>query len=378
MRGDHRDGVGEPIRGERACKNCKGANGSHPRPAPSPPVSFPPLRIVFAISRAASVDETWTTVHFAREALARGDRVRFVEPWDFEVGPDHRLIARAHALDEPTTADRIAQQLARRRAPRRYVDLSVLTFAALARDRGVRVVNDPEGLMRVSHKGWLASLPGVRTPATVVTRSRASCHEFHQAQPDGVVVKPARGSGGRSVGRVAVGDAEALDAAFDAARVGSGSAQREPQSPFRESRLRDPRASIDGGDVVVQQYLPEAEAGEKRLVWLDGVVIGGYLRRRAAGEFRHNLKRGAVPEPTTIGAEERVLGSQIAPHLLRAGVRLAGLDVIGGYLIEVNALNPGGAFHVDRLTGSRLGATIIDRLTQPPLQEPLPWAVPAP
>lgn len=351
-------------------------------------VSCSALRIVFAISRAASVDETWTTVHFAREALARGDRVRFVEPWDFEIGPDRRLIARAHALDEPTSADRIAEQLVRRRAPRVYVDLeridllllraapvdlSVLTFGALAQERGVRVVNDPEGLLRVSHKGWLASLQGVRTPATLVTRSRASCHEFLQAQPEGVVVKPARGSGGRSVGRVLPGDAEGLDAAFDAARSAA-----PPLGRSGPAQVREARAALDAGDVVVQQYLPEAECGEKRLVWLDGRVIGGYLRRRAPGEFRHNLKRGAVPEPTAIGAEEMVLGTQIAPHLLRAGVRLAGLDVIGGNLIEVNALNPGGAFHVDRLTGSRLGATIVDRLTQPLVQEPLPWAVPAP
>jgi glutathione synthase len=118
-------------------------------------------------------------------------------------------------------------------------------------------------------------------------------------------------------------------------------------------------------------------------------VIGGYLRRRAPGEFRHNLKRGGQAEPTTITAEELDLGIQIAPHLLRAGVRLAGLDVIGGHLIEVNALNPGGAFHADRLTGSRLGDLIVDRLTRfalpgqspgdaPSMEHRTPWAIPAP
>jgi glutathione synthase len=338
------------------------------------------VRIVFAISRAASVDETWTTVHLARIALQRGAQVRFVEPWDFEVDPTGRLIARAHAFDAPASAEQISSALVSRRAVRRYVDLEridllmlraapldlpLLTFSMLAKERGVRVTNDPTGLLAVSHKGWLATLPDVHTPRSLVTRSRASCHVFSQSEPGGVVLKPARGSGGRQVSFVPHNDGAALDAAFELAREGGD------------------------GYVVAQSYLPEAADGEKRLVWLDGTVIGGYLRRRAPGEFRHNLKRGGQAEPTTITEAELELGTQIAPHLLRAGVRLAGLDVIGGHVIEVNALNPGGAFHADRLTGSRLGDLIVDRLTHhphpgsppgdaPSVEQSNPWAIPAP
>lgn len=327
------------------------------------------MRVVFAITRAASVDETWTTVHLARIALQRGGSVRFVEPWDFEVDPFGRVIARAHAFDAPATAEQLAEALVARRATRRYVeleavdllllraaplDLAVLTFAELAKERGVAVINDPSGLLRVSHKGWLATLPDVPTPTSVVTRSRASCHVFYASQPDGVVVKPARGSGGRSVSRVGPGQLELLDEAFDLAREGSD------------------------GYVVIQRYLAEAEDGEKRLVWLDGEVVGGYLRRRAPGEFRHNLKRGGQAEPTDITEQDRRLGRAVAPHLLRAGVRIAGLDVIGGHLIEINALNPGGAFHADRLTGSRIGELILDRFTPRTEDERTRWAVPAP
>ncbi len=327
------------------------------------------VRIAFAITRAASIDETWTTVHLARAALERGFGVRFIEPWDFEIDARGRVIARAHAYDSPASGEAIGQGLSRRRAPRRYVDLEkvdmllmraapldlgVLAFAELAKERGVRVVNDPAGLMRVTHKAWLASLPAdVPRPPAVVTRSRATAHLFANGQPDGVVVKPARGSGGRAVSLVDRGDDVALDEAFDLAR--------------------------DRGDryVVVQSYLATAARGEKRLVWLDGRVLGGYLRRRAPGEFRHNLKRGAVAEATDVSDEERDAVARLSPHLLQAGIRLAGLDMIGGQLIEVNALNPGGAYHTDRLTGSRLGETILTRLIQPEESE-APWAVPVP
>ena len=312
------------------------------------------MRIVFAITRAASVDETWTTVHLARLALQRGHAVRFVEPWDFEIDTAGRIVARAHAFDAPASADDIATALMLRRADRRYVDIErtdllllraapldvdVLTFAQLAKDRGVEVVNDPGGLVRVAHKGWLASLPDVPTPPTVVTRSRSSAQLFYANQPYGVIVKPARGSGGRQVSRVPPFAGALLDEAFDLARLATD------------------------GYVVVQSYVEDADLGEKRLVWLDGVIVGGYLRRRAPGEFRHNLKRGGHAEPTEITGTDRQIGRSLSPHLLAAGVRLAGLDVIGSTVIEVNALNPGGAYHADRLCGASVGEQILDRLT---------------
>lgn len=327
------------------------------------------VRIAFAITRAAAIGSTWTTASLAQVALARGHLVRFIEPWDYEVDHRGRLIARAHAFDHPTSAEQLAHDLTMRKATRRYVDLeridllilraspldlSVLSFAMFVQERGVRVVNDPAGLLRVSHKGWLASLPGVTIPETLVTRSRASTHLFASAQRSGVVVKPARGSGGRDVARIDPGETAELDAAFDRAR--------------------------DGGDgyVVVQRYLAEAAGGEKRLVWLDGEVIGGYLRQRAPGEFRHNLKRGGIAEATEITDADRATVAPATPYLLAAGIRFAGLDVIGDYLIEVNALNPGGAFHADRTSGSHLSERILDRLIQPPEPKSIRWALPAP
>lgn len=329
------------------------------------------MKIAFAITRAAGVDATWTTLHLAVAALARGWQVRFVEPWDYEIDPQGAILARAHAFDSPVDAATMADALVRREAARRFVDLTrldllmlraspldptVMTWALMAKAAGVPVINDPAGLMLVSHKAWLASLPGVPTPPTLVSRSRAAAQLFYERLRAPVVVKPARGSGGRGVSMVRRRQPSELDEAFDLAQ-----------------RAGD-------GYVVVQSYLEEAEAGEKRLVWLDGEVLGGYLRRRASGEFRHNLKRGGQAEPTVITDAERALVARLSPSLVRAGIRLAGLDVIGNRIIEVNALNPGGAFHTDRLTGTRLADTILSRLTDGCGQHVQrdPWAHPVP
>jgi glutathione synthase len=127
----------------------------------------------------------------------------------------------------------------------------------------------------------------------------------------------------------------------------------------------DEASAVGDGYIVVQRYLIAADEGEKRLLWLDGDLIGGYLRRRAEGEFRQNLKQGGIAEPTQVTERDRRVARSVNAALARAGVRFAGLDVIGGHLVEVNALNPGGTYHTDRLHGTRLSRTVLARLVEP-------------
>jgi glutathione synthase len=331
------------------------------------------VRIGIVITRASSVDATWTTLALARAALERGHSVRIVERADFQVEPTGRVVARAWAFEPPAPSPESLVDALRHRTGRRcFVDLArfdllmlrsaplspdLLTFAQIARDLGVSVVNDPDGLVRVASKTWLAALPEVPTPSTLVTRSSGAASVFYRQQPHGVVVKPARGSGGRAVSHVPPHRVRQLERAFQTAGKGSGF-------------------------VVLQAYLPAADAGEKRLLWLDGAILGGYLRRRAPGEFRHNLKRGGLAEPTQVTDRDRALAASLSPHLLGAGIRFAGLDLIGDHLIEVNALNPGGTFHTDRLSGTSHAHTVIAHLEQrapaPRLTEDDPWALRAP
>lgn len=306
-----------------------------------------------AISRAGAIDATWTTVHLAVVALKRGHSVVMLEPWDVEIDDRANLCARVYVFEPGEhTAQGIVDQLHNRTAARRYIRLdtvdvlllrmspfspSAMAMAATLQDLGVMVVNDPAGLLRVTHKGWLATLPDVPVPPTLVTQSRGAVQMFYDRHGTSVVVKPAQGSGGRCVSLVAPRDGAGLERAF------------------RKARRADRH-------VVVQTYLPEAVHGEKRLVWMDGRILGGYLRTRAPGEFRHNLKQGGTAMPTTVSATEHALLAPLGVHLMRRGIRLAGIDLIGNHVIEVNALNPGGTFHTDRLAGSDVAGTIIERL----------------
>ena len=313
------------------------------------------MRLGIAITRASNVESTWSTSYIALAALSAGFQVRFIEPWDYEVDRAGRLVARAHAFDpdEVSTREELCEKLQRRQARRRFVELArldallirinpldtaVLTWAMHAEKAGVPVLNPPQSVLVTSHKGWLASLKDVPRPSTLVTRSRAAMQVFAMDHREGVIVKPARSSGGKGIGWVRHGREHELDVAIDQARA------------------------IGDGYVVVQEYLPEAEHGEKRLVWLDGDFLGGYVRQRAPGEFRHNLKRGGLPEALTPTTQDQRLLDKLSPHLRQQGIWFAGIDVIGARGVEINTLNPGGLHLVSEFSEQDFADPIIASL----------------
>ena len=94
----------------------------------------------------------------------------------------------------------------------------------------------------------------------------------------------------------------------------------------------------------------------------DEVLVGGYLRRRAPGEFRHNLRQGGRPERCEITQWDRDLIRAISPHLISEGVWLAGLDIIGNTLLEINTLNAGGMHLVQETSGQDLIPSLVSSL----------------
>ena len=298
------------------------------------------MRIAIVVTSVRSIDATWTTTHLAHAALHAGHSLRVVEINDFEVTSNGRIVARAWCFDGPMArVGDVSGAIASRSQPRRYVEVTacdllllrvnplpwhILQLASMAVAAGVPVLNNPQGISITRGKAWLASLADVPRPATLVTSNRGSVEQFADQHPGKLVVKPATGSGGRSVQLVDTTKRGSIHRAFELAR-----------------RL--------GGPVVVQKYLPEARDGEKRLVWCGGELLGGYLRKSPPGDFRHNLKQGGRPHACDITGADEAVAQAITPHLLQHGIAFAGLDVIGGNLVEVNTLNPGGVHWADTL-----------------------------
>ncbi|NES95871.1 MAG: glutathione synthase [Desertifilum sp. SIO1I2] len=112
--------------------------------------------------------------------------------------------------------------------------------------------------------------------------------------------------------------------------------------------------------VMIQAYLPAAQEGDKRIIVLNGEPIGAVNRIPTGQEFRGNMAVGGRVAETVITQREMEICAQLAPTLQRDGLYFVGLDVIGGYLTEVNVTSPTGIREIDRLSNFQLGKQVIE------------------
>jgi len=112
--------------------------------------------------------------------------------------------------------------------------------------------------------------------------------------------------------------------------------------------------------VMVQAYLPAAKEGDKRVILLDGEPIGAVNRVPTGKEFRGNMAVGGRSDKTELTERDLEICRQVAPALRQDGLIFVGIDIIGGYLTEVNVTSPTGIREVDRLDNVRLGNKVVE------------------
>jgi glutathione synthase len=114
--------------------------------------------------------------------------------------------------------------------------------------------------------------------------------------------------------------------------------------------------------VICQAFLKEVEAGDKRILLVDGEPVGVINRVPAAGQVRSNLRVGGTAEAVDLTARDLELCAIIGPELKRRGLLFVGIDVIGRYLTEINVTSPTGAQQLKRFTGVDATAIMWDRI----------------
>ena len=110
---------------------------------------------------------------------------------------------------------------------------------------------------------------------------------------------------------------------------------------------------------MVQKYIPESKNGDKRILLLNGNILGAVLRMHEEGEHRNNFYAGGKPMPTTINANDKKIISILKPHLQKLGLYFVGIDILGDYLIEVNVTSPTCLQEMNRLYNVQLEEKII-------------------
>jgi glutathione synthase len=113
---------------------------------------------------------------------------------------------------------------------------------------------------------------------------------------------------------------------------------------------------------MVQRYLPEVRKGDKRIIIIDGEPVAGLNRVPAEGEARSNMHVGGRPELSELTAREREICATIGPKLKELGMIFVGIDVIGGYLTEINVTSPTGIREVKRFGGPDIAPMIWDAI----------------
>ena len=211
----------------------------------------------------------------------------------------------------------------------------------VAQGAGVPVLNRPAGVRELQEKLFVLRHPEL-CPPTVVTADPLRIEEFLRSHGD-AVVKPVDGFAGIDVWLLRRGDPNLVSLIESA--TGRGARH-----------------------VVVQQYLPDATHGNKRLFVLDGEIVGAVNRLPSREDFRI----GPPDAPAELDARDEEIVRVLAPELDRLGIVLAGLDVIGGRLIEVNVTCPGGMHKTDALLGTDLSGVIVRRLLRHTTERVLP------
>ena len=100
---------------------------------------------------------------------------------------------------------------------------------------------------------------------------------------------------------------------------------------------------------ILQSYIPEVKKGDKRIILIDGEVVGAINRIPAKNENRSNMHVGGKPVKTSLNKNDKLICETISPHLKAKGLFFVGIDVIGNYLTEINVTSPTGVREINRL-----------------------------
>ena len=195
------------------------------------------------------------------------------------------------------------------------------------------VVNSPKGIRTANEKMYALQFQSV-IPETIVSQEKSVIREFLDTK-GAAVLKPLGGKAGEGILFL---DPE--DRNFNSLVEISTKRGQEP--------------------VMVQQFLPAAKDGDKRIILLNGEPIGAVNRIPSGREFRGNMAVGGRVAKTEITERDRQICQAVAPQVQADGLYFVGLDVIGGYLTEVNVTSPTGIREIDLFDEVSLGQQVID------------------
>jgi glutathione synthase len=215
-----------------------------------------------------------------------------------------------------------------------YIYLTYLL--EVAEGQGARIFNRPEAIRSHNEKLAIAQFPQFTAP-TLVTSDAARLRAFQREHKD-VILKPLDGMGGTGIFRVRE----------DGLNLGA---------------IIETLTANGAHTIMAQRFIPEIAQGDKRVLLIGGEVVPYCLARiPQGGEVRGNLAVGGLGVAQPLSERDREIGASLAPLLLKRGLLLVGLDVIGDYLTEINVTSPTCFQEIAQQTGFNVAGMFIDAL----------------
>jgi glutathione synthase len=316
-------------------------------------MSNPPLRIAVVMDPIEEIKPRKdTTLAMLLAAQQRGWDVHYLELGDLwlrdgvAMGRAHPLTVREHDETWFTRGEPVVSRLGdfaailMRKDPPFDMEYIYATYILeRAEDEGAIVVNRPQGLRDMNEKVYTAWFPQCCAP-TLITRDMADMHAFLR-EHGRVVCKPLYGMGGRSIFVVELGDKNA-NVVFET---------------LTEYATRY---------AIVQRYIPDiVTTGDARVILVDGEPVPYALARiPTEADNRGNLAAGAKGVGRPLDDRDRWLAAQIGPALRDRGMLFVGLDVIGGFVTEINVTSPTGVRELGKQFGVDIAGTLMDAIAR--------------
>lgn len=214
-------------------------------------------------------------------------------------------------------------------------DMAYITAAQILErlNDQVLILNDPRSIRDAPEKLYVTEFDDL-TPPTLITRDKTAMDGFRKEHGD-IIVKPLYGNGGAGVFKVAKDDGN-----YNALIEMFTETSNEP--------------------LIIQKFLPAVTAGDKRIILIDGKVVGAINRVPRKGETRSNMHVGGKAEPTELSARDKEICERIGADLSKRGLVIVGIDVIGDYLTEINVTSPTGFQEVRNFGGADISSILWD------------------
>jgi glutathione synthase len=320
------------------------------------------VRICFVVADVRDQQPSYAGVYLALAAHRRGHDVRFVSVDDLSFLDDNNVLAtttRVRAGDYAVSAD-YARALASDEAVveddtlggfdvvfLRYNPIRegegrpgapLIDFGWRLRLAGTLVVNDPEGLRRAGSRMYLGDFPADVRTRTLVSRSKPRLKAFLRELDGPAMLKPLAPRGGEHVFYVRRRQVSNLNQIIDAV--------------------------TKDGYALAQEYLPEADQGEKRLLLLNAEPIRqgkqvAIYRRRVTSAGNGASTGAAVRGKCEFGPVEARICDILRPKLLADGLYFVAVDIVGDKILELNVFTPGGVHAVHELYGLDVASIVI-------------------